>query len=37
MLLAVAEILSTAVSLCHPIPVRASDAIGIAAFNAETS
>jgi hypothetical protein len=37
MLLAVAEIPSTAISVCYPIPARASDAIRIAAFNAETS
>lgn len=33
----VAEILSTAIHAWHPIPVRTSDAIGVAAFNTETS
>jgi hypothetical protein len=37
MLLAVAEIPSMAISVCHPIAVRASDAMRIAAFNAEIS
>jgi hypothetical protein len=37
MLLAVAEIPSTAISVCRPIPLRVSDTIRIAAFNAETS
>jgi hypothetical protein len=37
MLLAVAEIPSTAISVCHPIPEQDSDTIRIAAFNAETS
>jgi hypothetical protein len=36
-LLGVAEILSTAIHAWHPIPVRTSGAICIAAFNAETS
>jgi hypothetical protein len=37
MALGVAEIPSTAISVWHPIPAHVSDAIGIAAFNAETS